>query len=223
MKDLYIVHGWSASTTNWQKTIAALAKNHQIKAYLLHVPGLTTPDQKEYTIADYVAWVAQNLPDEAVVLGHSNGGRILLNAIVSGKIHPRKLILLDSAGIYYRPLKARVSLFLSRLFGRFIGLKNPLRKLVRRVLRASDYNQASDEMKLTLENMIESDRKLDSRKVNVPTTIIWGSADKTTPLWQGKKLAASIPNATLEVVDGWEHSPYLKHPIELAEVIAEVI
>jgi pimeloyl-ACP methyl ester carboxylesterase len=222
-RELYIVHGWSTSLDNWQKTIKALEDEYKIKVRMLNVPGLTTPEEKEYTIKDYVNWAAGSIPSGAVVLGHSNGGRILMNAVADGKLHPSKLILLDSAGVYHRSAKARVFMILSRWFGWLIGKDSGLRKCVHRLLHANDYANANEGMKRTLENMLESDRDLDFAKVDVPTEIIWGKLDPITPLKHGRKIAAAIPNATLDVVDNWNHSPYFAHPQELAAKIAEKI
>jgi len=216
---LYIVHGWTTTTDNWQGAINEL-EQRGIKVHMLEVPGLTTGADKEYQISDYVDWIANKLPPHTIVLGHSNGGRILMNAISEGKITPSQLILLNSAGIYHRSLKARLSKFAARLFGKLFGQNNPLRPLVRRLLGASDYSKASADMKKTLENMLESDKKLNPARVKVPTTIIWGRKDKLTPLWQGRKLAAGIPNSTLEVVDNWTHNPYRTHPSDFAAKIA---
>ena len=75
---LYIIHGWTYTTAPWTKTIELLKKS-DIEVEMLHVPGLTSPSKKVWAIEDYVKWADQNIPDGAVALGHSNGGRILLN------------------------------------------------------------------------------------------------------------------------------------------------
>jgi len=41
---------------------------------MLHVPGLTDPSKKVWTIKEYVKWADSLLPEGATVLGHSNGG-----------------------------------------------------------------------------------------------------------------------------------------------------
>ncbi|MCL2038491.1 alpha/beta hydrolase [Candidatus Saccharibacteria bacterium] len=218
---LYIVHGWTTTLDGWQATIAELDRLG-VKAHLLKVPGLTTGPDQAYTITDYVNWAAKTIPPGAIVLGHSNGGRILLNAIAAGKLKPQKLILLSSAGIYYRSSRSRVSKLLSKYFGWLKHLPG-LRRLVHRFLGASDYAKASPAMKKTLENMLESDKHLDPAKVQVPTQILWGGEDRATPLWMGQRLAREIPNAQLEIIPNWPHSPYRKPggPQELAAKIAE--
>ena len=78
MIDLYIIHGWTYTVKPWEKTLALL-KEAGFNVKMLRVPGLTEKSDKEYTIDDYVAWADSEIPDGAIALGHSNGGRILLN------------------------------------------------------------------------------------------------------------------------------------------------
>jgi len=99
IKTLYIIHGWTYTTEPWTKTIAFL-KEAGVKVEMLNVPGLTTNSKKVWTIEGYAAWANQNIPDGAVALGHSNGGRILLNLLSEKPEKLKHLILLDSAGIY---------------------------------------------------------------------------------------------------------------------------
>ena len=78
MVDLYIIHGWTYTVEPWKSTLKIL-KDNGINVKMLNVPGLTEPSNKVYTIEDYVKWADREIPDGAIALGHSNGGRILLN------------------------------------------------------------------------------------------------------------------------------------------------
>lgn len=99
---LYIIHGWTYTTAPWDKTIASL-KKLGLGVEMLNVPGLTASSSKVWTIDDYVRWADRHLPDGAVVLGHSNGGRILMNLCALKPDKLSHLILLDSAGVYEAP------------------------------------------------------------------------------------------------------------------------
>jgi pimeloyl-ACP methyl ester carboxylesterase len=97
--ELYIIHGWTYTVEPWKRTLELL-KNAGINVKMLHVPGLTEESNKVYTIDDYVKWADENIPDGAIALGHSNGGRILLNLSIKKPGKLSNLILLDAAGIY---------------------------------------------------------------------------------------------------------------------------
>lgn len=221
MRILYIIHGWTYDIRPWEEVAGYLDEMGQ-KTMLLRVPGLTAPSDKVWTIKDYVEWADRNIPDNAIVLGHSNGGRILLNLASEKPWKFKKMILLDSAGIYEQSLKVKIVRSASKMFSVF-GKVELFRKIVYRIMGANDYNQAPPNMKKTLDNMIQSDKQLDLSKITTPTEIIWGDEDKITPLHQGKTIHRELPNSTLKVVKGWSHSPYLRHPKELAKEIMKAV
>lgn len=221
MQTLYIIHGWTYTVDPWEKTIALLKKNG-IKVEMLHVPGLTKPSHKVWTIDEYVVWANKNIPAGAIALGHSNGGRILLNLCSKQPDKLKHLILLDAAGVYEPSKKRDLSRKMSKLLSPLKKIK-PLRKIVHRLLGASDYDNAPENMKQTLSNMLDSDKKLKISSVSTPTTIIWGEADTVTPLRQGEKLHAEIAGSRMITRKNWTHAPYIADPTGLAKVIFAVM
>ena len=220
MKKLYIVHGWTYKPEPWEEVIAALEKRG-VKAELLRVPGLGTKSTKVFTIDDYVEWATENIPKGSIALGHSNGGRILLNMLTQkGDDYLSSLILLDSAGIYEASMKRDVMRKMSKAFAPLKKSKIA-RKLVHKVLRVHDYNDAPENMKKTMTNMLDSDKKLDISGIKTPTRIIWGTDDQMTPLRQGKKMHELLKNSKISIKEGWRHSHYLRSADELAEEIAK--
>lgn len=217
---LFIIHGWTYTIEHWQKTIQMLEKQG-VKVVMLKVPGLTSPSQKVFEITDYVSWADLNLPEDAIVLGHSNGGRILLNMCAEKKRRKRKLILLNAAGIYEKSFKKHVARIVGRMFGRVKKI-TCVRKLGQKILRAGDYAKAPENMKKTLTKMLESDQRLDFAKIKAPAIILWGEADKITPLRQGKKMAEKMGVELITVKD-WGHAPYITDPKGLTKKIISAI
>lgn len=216
---LYIIHGWTYTTAPWTRTIAMLEKKG-IKVEMLHVPGLTSPSKKVWTIDDYVKWADRNIPKGSVALGHSNGGRILLNLCSEKPDKLKHLILLDAAGVYEISNKRDVVRMLSKRFA-FLKRIPGLSKIWHKVTGSTDYARAPENMKRTLSNMLESDRNLDLSKVITPTSILWGAADTVTPPHQAEIMHERIVNSSLEIFPDWTHAPYLSHPLELAKAIYE--
>lgn len=221
MSTLYVIHGWTYTVDPWQKTIKAL-KEKGITVKMLNVPGLTQPSNKVWTIDEYVDWADRNIPDGAIALGHSNGGRILLNLCSKNPTKLSHLILLDAAGVYEENKKRDLARKASKILKPLKKIK-PLRKVVHKVLGASDYDRAPENMKQTLANMLDSDKRLDVSPITTPTTIIWGVADTVTPLRQGKKLHQGIKGSQLIVEKDWPHAPYIKAPEHLARIIAKAV
>lgn len=221
MADLYIVHGWTYTVEPWKKTIEIL-RDKGISVKMLHVPGLTEESKKEFTIYDYMKWADREIPDGAVALGHSNGGRILLNLCAAKPDKLKYLILLDSAGIYEPTLK-------KRLVEKAAKIGKPLKKIplvdkaFHRLTGSTDYSKAPENMKKTLVNMIESDKNLDFSKVETKTYILWGKKDTTTPPRQGTLMYEKLPNAELKFYANWTHAPYISSPEELARALISLV
>lgn len=218
---LYIIHGWTYTVAPWETTLALLQKQG-VEVEMLHVPGLTAPSRKIWTIEDYVKWADRKLPKDAVVLGHSNGGRILLNLSNQKPDRLKHLILLDSAGVYEADKKRDTARSISKKLS-FLKKVPGVEKVWHKLIGASDYDRAPENMKKTLSNMLESDKKLDLTKVTVPTSILWGKADAVTPPRQAETMHAQIPHNTLEMFDDWTHAPYISHPQELAKAIYKTL
>ena len=218
---LYIIHGWTYTVEPWKNTLAEL-KRLGVDVKMLHVPGLTEKSGRVYTIDDYVNWADENIPDGAVALGHSNGGRILLNLCAKKPEKLKFLILLDSAGIYEPSRRKKV-------VEKIAKIGEPLKKIklidqaFHKITGSTDYSRAPVNMKKTLTNMLASDRTLDFAKVTTPTMILWGKKDTVTPPRQGTAMYERLPNAELKFYAGWSHAPYISHPMELARVIAAVV
>ncbi|HMS92780.1 MAG TPA: alpha/beta hydrolase [Candidatus Saccharibacteria bacterium] len=224
-KTLYIIHGWTYSIEPWTATVSIL-RTKGINVHQLRVPGLTAKSSDVWDIDGYVEWLRSELEgmENPIVLGHSNGGRILLNYLKAYPGSFEKLILLNAAGINVSNEKISMKRRVFRIAAKILKpLKYiPLvRKVVYRLIGGSDYDRAPANMKKTLHNMLESDKNLDLTDIQTLTAVLWGKDDPITPLAQGNKMAHDLPNATIREFDGWAHAPYITHPVELAEAIMQ--
>ncbi len=52
----------------------------------------------------------------------------------------------------------------------------------------------------------------DLRKISIPALLIWGERDQLVPLDRGKRLAADLPNARLEIIPNTGHVPHVERP-----------
>ena len=220
-KVLYIIHGWTYTTEPWNTTIRLLQKQG-INVKMLNVPGLTSPSQKVWTIDDYVAWADKNIPDGAIALGHSNGGRILLNLLSKNPEKLKHVILLDSAGVYEESKKRNLARKASKAFSPLKRIKL-FRKVYHKLLGAADYDRAPENMKKTLSNMLDSDKNLQIDRVTTPATILWGKKHNVTPPHQGAAIHRNLKNSQIIFVNDWTHAPYISDPIGLAKAITKTM
>ena len=219
--DLYIIHGWTYNVEPWEKTLELLYKQG-LEVKMLHVPGLTTKTKKVFTIEDYMKWADREIPDGAIALGHSNGGRILLNLAAARPEKLKNLILLDSAGIYEPSVRKKIVTLLAKI-GKPLKKIPLVDKVFHRLTGSTDYSRAPENMKQTLKNMLDSDKKLNFEKIETPTFILWGKKDTITPPRQATAMYEKLPHAKLKFYDNWTHAPYISHPAELAKVIGGLV
>lgn len=221
MADLYIIHGWTYTVEPWKTTFKLLHDNG-LNVKMLRVPGLTEESKKVFTIDDYVKWADENIPDGAIALGHSNGGRILLNLCSRKPEKLKHLILLDAAGVYEPSAKKKIVAGLAKI-GKPLKKLPLVDKAFHKITGSTDYSKAPENMKKTLANMLESDKDLDFSKVTTPTFILWGKKDTTTPPRQATKMYEGLPNAELKFYANWTHAPYISDPEGLARAISTLI
>ena len=221
---VYALHGWAYSTEKWQEFVKEL-HSQKIELKMLYIPGLTSELKDVWDIDDYIKWLDTELPNEPVVLlGHSNGGRLALNFAWVYPDRVSQLILLDSAGVYHGGLhQLKRSLFKSLAkLGKKVTKNTKAKKILYKLARVNDYNDAPENMKQVMENMIQSDKSLNLDEISTPTSIIWGGEDKITPLTDGVTMHNRIQNSRFRIVDNGRHSPHFTHPEQVAKLVKSI-
>lgn len=226
LEKVFILHGWTYSTEKWEPFLTAL-KEKGVDAELLKIPGLTEKLESVWDINNYVDWLNRKIGNNKVILiGHSNGGRIILAFAIKYPDKIKRIILIDSAGIYHNDFPIKLKRFVFKAaskIGRKITKSETLRKFLYKLSRESDYEKASPEVRQTMVNLITFDIRDLLSKIKIPTLIIWGRNDKTTPLSDGKIMHQLISNSKLEIIENAKHSPQFTHPNEVIKIIYDNI
>lgn len=227
MNRVFIIHGWTYNLDKWTALVELLEKSG-IKTKLLKVPGLTSPSNKIWSIDDYIDWLNDELKNtkDPIVIGHSNGGRIALSYIQQHPQVIKQLILIDSAGIPHNERRSLMKLKILRIMskvGKLFSYIPPLKKMFYKAIGAQDYFNASPNMKVTMQNMLQADSHIILSKIKLPTTIIWGRNDAITPLEDGQKMHSGITGSKLHIVDDARHTPFFNHPAVVAGLIIQAI
>lgn len=222
VEKIYILHGWTYSTDRWKEFLNLLEKMG-FKPNLLKIPGLTEPIDHPWNLDDYVEWLSKNIgSDEAILIGHSSGGRLSLAFALKYPNKVKQLILMDSAGVYHKQLAIRIKRFLFRKlakWGKKITKYQGLRGLLYKLAGEMDYKQASPVMRETMKNLISVDLTPRLPDIKPPTLIIWGEFDRTTPLFDGRLMHKLIPNSKFHIIKQAKHSPMFTHPKEVVNRI----
>ena len=99
---LVFVHGWSCSKEYWKEQVAHFAKKHKVVTIDLAGHGQSGRSRKDYTVESFgkdVASVAKKLNlDQAILIGHSMGGPVIVAA--AGQM-PDRVICLVGADTFH--------------------------------------------------------------------------------------------------------------------------
>ncbi len=221
-----ILQGWGTNAGLYHALAEHLAE--RMRVYVPELPGFgETPEPPEpWDAQQYAAFTLELLRvlgvEKCHLLGHSNGGRIIL--CLASAPHPGlelgKLVFLDSAGVV--PEKTAKQKRKQALFKAVRTLLRPFPGLLEKYRQShgsADYRAASPLMRQTLVKLVNRDLRELMPLVREPSLLIWGTADTDTPLWMGKLFAERIPDAGLVEVPGAGHYAYLEHPAFVYRVL----
>lgn len=226
-KKLYILHGWSTDTSKWTPFLNELKKENITPIFLL-IPGLTAPLDKPWTLDDYVEWLYGKVHGNIKVslLGHSNGGKIALAFANKYPGEVAQIFLVDSAGIYRNDfatnVKRRILKKVAKM-GRKVTNSDYARNILYKVVRETDYREATPIQKETMKNLIGINLVPKLGIIKTPTVIIWGKNDRVTPYTDALIFKNGLPNSLLFTIKKAKHSPQFTHFLEVVKIIKEHI
>lgn len=219
-KSIVLLHGWLASL----ETMAPLARHLEkhFKVYSIDIIGFgksELPDNPLNTndFGDFLKEVLEKLQIEnPILIGHSNGGRMIINYAGRnlGKVH--KIVLIDSAGIVpKRKPKYYIKMYTFKLLKNIFKILpktemvNNLKDRVLGKFGSSDYKSSPDVLKKTMSIILNEDQKYLMPNIKAPTLIIWGDKDTATPIEDGKTMEKLIKGSGLVTYEGAGHFSYL--------------
>lgn len=234
MTTLLCLHGWGGSSASFDELRAAL-HGTDLQILTPDLPGFGAEPEPPhpYTVEDYANWVEGYLQKQHVLpgqplllLGHSHGGRIGIVLANRHTLTITHLFLCAAAGIRRpRHIKRLVGLTLAKT-GKFFlsipGLKqlSPVgKKLLYKLVRVHDYEQASPLMRQTLILVTQEDLRPLLPQISIPTDLFWGTDDGMTPLADGQLMYQLIPGSKLHTYPGVRHAVHRAKAMEIAAVI----
>ncbi len=224
------LHGWGGSIRSFWPVAERLSRQGY-QVHILDFPGFGQSDMPPavWGVADYAEFVLAYLDEAGIaqvsILGHSFGGRVSLVLAAEHPERVRRMVLADSAGLKTSPSAGQqVRGRLARLVRETLntiglnGLRAWLQERYNRYFASEDYLNAGA-LRETFLRVIGEDLTPYAARVQAPTVLIWGDQDPDTPLWQGKKLEAIIPDAGLVVFEGAGHFAYLERLNDYVRIV----
>jgi pimeloyl-ACP methyl ester carboxylesterase len=241
---LVLIHGFGASAFSWRYWVPALARRaHVVLVDMKGFGSAPKPDDGRYGPDDQAQLVHHMIRQRdlgrATLVGHSLGGAVSLMTALrlrdDGEGRLRGLVIVGGAAyrqklppFVFMARHRRLSLAVFRLLG--------ARRVVRTVLRTIVYDRsmvkesqvegyahplASREGQRAMIDaalqIVPADLDEFTRRypqIDVPTLLIWGREDRVVPLWVGERLAETLPDCRLEVLEKCGHVPAEEHPKE---------
>lgn len=231
-KVLVFLHGWRSNSTVWFH----LMKNLSEKGYnciALDLPGFgrsQTPNEVFNTdkYADVVDEFLKKLQiEDSVCVGHSYGGRILINLAVRNKLSAQKMILVDASGVGLNEGAINIKKIAAKIVSPIFKIEamQGLRKKIYESMGAEDYIASEDSpfFKSTYQNIIQDKYNNQINSISTPTYLIWGENDKDTPVEMAGEMEKSIVGSQLEFIMNAGHYPFIDNPLEFEEVFMDFL
>ena len=206
------------------------------KVYQVDVVGFGKSDLPEHPLNsdDFGNFLKEFLEKlnivNPILIGHSNGGRCIINAVGRGIVSARKVILIDSAGLKpKRSLKYYLKVGFFKTGKAILNLLPNTKKIkkfkekLRNNVGSSDYQASANVLKETMKIILNEDCTNLLPNIKVPTLLIWGSLDTATPISDARKMEKLIPDCGLVEYPGSTHFSYLENIVNCNIVLNEFL
>lgn len=228
-KAVVFLHGWMSSAKTFDKIAATLPK--EVSYFGLELPGFgsTEAPKADWGVEEYVSFITKwqgkiGLTKVDTYIGHSMGGRILLQAIGRNKLVASRLVLIGSHGVA-GDQSLRLGLYkLAAKTGKVLtfwlprSIRSRLQSRLYSSAGAGDYLEA-DGMREVFKSVISTDARGDAAQITLPTLLIYGKNDVQTPPEFGKIFNNLIKSSEFLLVDAAGHYTYIDQPHTVSKAI----
>lgn len=227
---MVLLHGWGDTARTFDALVSQLEPNFTLVRFDLAGFGGSQPPHKDWGLNDYAQYVRDVLQkiaimpnDITVLLGHSNGGAIAIEAVAKGYVRPKKLILLASAGIRNTDSVRKTTLKLLAKSGKVATAFLP--KSAKHSLRKKFYDSTgsdllvAEHMQGTFKKIVKQDVLHQAEKITLPTLLLYGELDTATPPTYGQLFQNTIQSAHLTVIQNADHFLHQNHTDEVSAYI----
>ena len=236
-RPLVMLHGWGMHSGLWFPLLPRLIERYRLQ--LVDLPGhgysdalVTPPPLSLRRVVEAVELAIAETPAPLMILGWSLGGQV---ALEWARLRPERvgaLVLMSTTPSFVqRPdwphAMAATTL---RQFGDElrVGYRQTLQRFVTLQVQGSEHARdtlgslrthlfargepSPQALRDSLELLASSDLRSGISAISQPALVIAGDRDTLTPVAAGRFLASALPHASLVVIHGAAHTPFLSHP-----------
>ena len=235
---LFLFHSLLSDRASFTSIEPELMRSHRVVVPELPGFGGSKPVEGGLAaVADRMAEVVNEIGDpEAIVLGNGYGGFVALQMAIRHPSIAKKLILADCGAAFSEPgreafrnmaaaskakgLAAITDVAMRRLFAPEFQAGHPD---LMRDRREAFLKTDPEVLQAACAQLAALDLRPELSKVKVPVLVLVGEHDEATPPPMSVELAALLPDARLEVLDGCAHVPQLQKPRVFLDAIADFL
>lgn len=225
-----LMHGWGCNRTTLA-SIEKIAVAEGRRVINVDFPGFGESEEPPtvWGVEEYTRMMEKllreiNAGDDAVLLGHSFGGRV--GILYASRNKTGKLVLVDAAGVkpkrplsyYWKVYRFKAAKMLMKLM---LGQEKAQKRIdaMRAKRGSADYAAASPRMREILSKVVNEDLTHVMPSINCPTLLVWGEKDTATPMRDARIMERLIPDAGLVSFAGCGHYSFLDNPGQFAAVL----
>lgn len=233
---LAMLHGWGMNSTVWSHMVKTLSKHFTV--HLIDLPGMGQSEAvSPYDLDTVSNHIAEFIPNNTIVLGWSLGGLIAMHIAHTHPEVVRKLVLVGTtpcfvnvkglskrshweAGVdksVFEAFANNVEANYEKAMFNFLALQchgSAGATQLLRILKTQFSAQPTPSMAVlqdALDILQNTDLRASVNTIDQPAMIIHGDKDQLAPLQAGNWLSQALPNASLRVIHGAAHAPFLSH------------
>lgn len=227
-----LVHGWGMNAAVWQPWLEYLNQQYQVTCVELPGHGFSPLLADQNNLDSWAAAISEVVPDNAIWIGWSLGGLVVLSAALKQFKKIRAIHLLSATPCFTQqnnwqcamPIKT-FEVFADNLekdieatLLRFLSLQIKGSELARELLKqlrdAFSVHPHATQQALTsgLQILKNTDIRSELKQLDVPVQWTFGERDTLVPVCVASSIAGLMPEAGTNIIKGAAHLPFLSHP-----------
>ena len=202
-QEVLLLHGYKSNANSFYYQINALEKAGY-KAIAPDFPGFGSSAEitSAWSVGDYAKWlekfVAAARLNKPYIVAHSFGARVVFKYLSENPNGAKKLVITGGAGV----VKPRSPRYM-RQVRRYRRIKRLFPRFAEKHFGSSEYRTLSPIEKESYKLIVNEDLTDCARRVKIPTLLVYGRDDKTTPPdEEGRIFNGCIEGSALEIIDG---------------------
>lgn len=233
IRHVTLLHGWGTHPVIWDPLLEKLPGAHA-----LPLPGYAG-SPAAFTLEEMAERLGEQLEKGTLLVGWSLGGLVAARIALRFPQRVCGLVLIAATPCFvnrpgwahgieaevFEQFAAGLQADYAGTIRRFLSLqaqgssetREVLAQLRRRLL--DQPRPAQGVLEAGLEMLKHADLREGLKSLDLPLTLIHGAGDKLAPLSAAQWLAGNQPHASLHVVQGAGHAPFLSHAGQVSEMI----